>query len=396
MGAYYQIIFLGDTTNEACRKVKDRFFELLNERGYDKQLIAILNRDLTLSSREFGGYDSAKPTFAFYFGKHDHRNKDVDALEKLMRNGDAIYPVFFTTFEQEVPEILRPINGVMYVENNIDYIVNVAFEELRLLRKKRRMFISYKRSDSAAIANQLYDVLSRHQFDVFLDTYSICGATDFQAELHHRITDSDVLIQLNSPNFMDSQWCKEEISEANARQVGVLQINWPKVSPGVANQLSEVKKLTHADFRRHASYNRNTSILKKAVLDEIAMKVEALRARNIAARQDGLTAEFVKEAERQGRTIIKEPMFLVEMRTDREVWYYIPAIGVPQSMDCYESLEMLKKWLHGSKIPNKVFLIYDNLRVLPRWIAHLDWMNQYLEVKTIKKQEFALWLQSTK
>lgn len=393
--AHYQIIFLGDTTCEAYRKVKARFFESLNERGLDKQLIAILDGNLTLSSREVGGYDSAKPTFAFYFGKKDHRNKDVDALKKLMGNGDAIYPVFFTIFEQEMPEVLRPFNGVMYVENNIDYIVNVAFEELRLLRKKRRMFISYKRSDSAAIANQLYDVLSRHQFDVFLDTYSISGATDFQAELHHRITDSDVLIQLNSPNFMNSQWCKEEISEANARQVGVLQINWPKVSSGSANQLSVVKKLTPTDFKR-GNYKGNTTSLKKAVLDEITMKVEALRARNIAARQDGLTAEFVKEAMRQGRKIIKEPMFLVEMRTDGGVWYYIPAIGVPQSMDCYESLEMLEKWLHGSKMPDKVFLIYDDLRVLPRWIAHLDWMNRYLEVKTIKKQEFTSWLQSTK
>ena len=395
MMAHYQIIFLGDTTCEAYRKVKARFFESLNERGLNKQLIAILDGNLTLSPREVGGYDSAKPTFAFYFGKKDHRNKDVDALKKLMGNGDAIYPVFFTIFEQEVPEVLRPFNGVMYVENNIDYIVNVAFEELRLLRKKRRMFISYKRSDSAAIANQLYDVLSRHQFDVFLDTYSISGATDFQAELHHRITDSDVLIQLNSPNFMNSQWCKEEISEANARQVGVLQINWPKVSSGSANQLSVVKKLTPTDFKR-GNYKGNTTSLKKAVLDEITMKVEALRARNIAARQDGLTAEFVKEAMRQGRKIIKEPMFLVEMRTDGGVWYYIPAIGVPQSMDCYESLEMLEKWLHGSKMPDKVFLIYDDLRVLPRWIAHLDWMNRYLEVKTIKKQEFTSWLQSTK
>ena len=395
MGAYYQIIFLGDTTNEACRKVKDRFFELLKERGYDKQLVAILNKDLTLKSSEFGGYDSTKPTFAFYFGKQDHRNKDDEALEKLMSNGDAIYPVFFTTFEQEVPEVLRLINGVKYDEKNIDYIVNIAFEELRLLRKKRRMFISYKRSDSGAIANQLYDVLSRHQFDVFLDTYSISGASDFQAELHHRITDSDILIQLNSPNFMDSLWCQEEISEANARQVGVLQINWPNVPSGDANQLSVVKKLNADDFKKR-KFKGSSSLLKRKVLEEIATKVEALRARNIAARQDGLTTEFVKEAERQGRTIIKEPMFLVEMRTDREVWYYIPAIGVPQSMDCYESLEMLKKWLYGSKIPDKVFLIYDNLRVLPRWIAHLDWMNQYLEVKTIKKQEFASWLQLTK
>lgn len=393
MASYYQLIFLGDIPSEACRKVKRRFFELLRERGLDKQLVAVLDGTLTLTPREEGGYDSAKPTFAFYFGKQNHGDKDVDALKKLIGNGDAVYPVFFTTFEQEVPKELWPINGVQYAEDRLDSIVNVAFEELRLLRKRRRVFISYKRSDSAAVANQLYDVLSRHQFDVFLDTYSIRGAADFQAELHHRITDCDVLIQLNSQGFKDSKWCKEEITEANARRVGVLQINWPGVKPDVIDQLSRTRKLIELDFRRKR-YKRNTSTLKNNVLNQIATDVEAIRARNIAARQDNLTGEFVKEADRQGRAIIKEPLFLVEQMEKGKFWYYIPAIGVPQSWDCYESVRMLERW--NGTLPGKVFLIYDDLSILPSWIAHLEWMNKYLDVKTIKMKEFESWLKIKK
>ncbi len=393
MAAYYQIIFLGDTTCEACRKVKERFFELLNERGLDKKIVAVLDGTLTLAPYENGGYNSAMPTFAFYFGKQGHDDKDVDALKKLMGNGDAVYPIFFTVFEQEVPVELRPINGVHYTEDIVDSIVNVALEELRLLRKKRRVFISYKRSDSAAVANQLYDVLSRNQFDVFLDTYSIRGAADFQAELHHRITDCDVLIQLNSQGFKDSKWCKEEITEANARRVGVLQINWPNVKSDATDQLSRMRKLVELDFKRKR-YKRNTSTLKNKVLNEIARDVEAIRARNIAARQDNLTGEFVKEASRQGRTIIKEPAFLIEEMGGGDYRYYIPAIGVPQSWDCYESVRMLERW--NNKTPQKVFLIYDDLSVLPRWIEHLEWMNKYLDVKTIKMQEFESWLKTEK
>lgn len=393
MAAYYQIITLGDTTSVACRKIKWRFFELLNERGLDKHMVAVLDGALTLASREEGGYDPAMPTFAFYFGKQGHGNKDVDALKKLIGNGDAVYPIFFTVFEQEVPEELRPINGVQYTEEKVDCIVNVALEELRLLRKKRRVFISYKRSDSASVANQLYDVLSRQQFDVFLDTYSIRGAADFQAELHHRITDCDVLIQLNSQGFKDSKWCEEEITEANARRVGVLQINWPGIKPDRRDQLCWTRKLVELDFRRKR-YKRNTSTLKSKVLNELARTVEAIRARNIAARQDNLTGEFVKEANRQGRTIIKEPTFLVEQMENGRYWYYIPAIGVPQSWDCYESVKMLERW--NIVLPEKVFLIYDDLSILPRWIAHLEWMNKYLEVKTIKMQEFESWLKTEK
>ncbi len=393
MNCCYQLILLGDTGCDACLKVKSRFFELLKERGLDREMIAVQDGILTLTSKDAGGYDSAKPTFAFYFGKQVHGDKDVDAVKKLMGNADAVYPVFFTVFEQEVPDVLRPINGVKYVDDKIDSIVDVAFEELRLLRKKRRVFISYKRSDSAAVANQLYDVLSRYQFDVFLDTYSIRGAADFQAELHHRITDCDVLVQLNSQGFKDSKWCKEEISEANARRVGVLQVNWPGVLPDATDQLSVTKKLHDIDFRRKR-YKRNTSALKTKVLNDIAGDVEAIRARNIAARQDNLTGEFVKEANRQGRTIIKEPTFLVEQKNDGKFWYYIPAIGVPQSVDCHESVKMLERW--NGIMPDKVFLIYDDLSILPNWIAHLDWMNHYLEVKTIKMQEFESWLKTIK
>ena len=310
-------------------------------------------------------------------------------------NADAIYPVYFTKdkFSEEVPEVLHKVNGVLYSEGELDSIVNVAFEELRLLRKTRRVFISYKRSESSAVANQLYDVLSRHQFDVFLDTYSIRGAADFQAELHHRITDSDVLIQLNSPGFKDSKWCEEEISDANARKVGVLQLNWPGVHSGPSDQLSIVRQLADTDFRRKR-WKRNTSVLKSKMLSSIAIQVESVRARNLAARQDGLTAEFVKEANRQGRNIIKEPTFLVEERPSGKFWYYIPAIGVPQSINFQDSLKMLGKW--GIKNPEKVFLIYDELSILEDWIKHLDWMSDYFEVKTIKKSEFEKRLTATK
>jgi len=389
MGTYYQLIFLGDTSCSACRSIRTRFFELLEERGLDSSIVAVL--DLAGVSR----YSSIWPAFVFFFGGANRADDCLTELEYLKGNADAIYPVYFTEgkFLEEVPEVLHTINGVLYSEEKLDSIVNVALEELRLLRKTRRVFISYRRSESSAVANQLYDVLSRHQFDVFMDTYSIRGSAGFQAELHHRLTDSDVLIQLNSPHFKDSDWCKEEISDANARKVGVLQINWPGVHSGASDQLSIVRQLADTDFRRKR-WKRNTSVLKSKMLSSIALQVESVRARNLAARQDGLTAEFVKEANRQGRTIIKEPTFLVEEWPSGKFWYYIPAIGVPQSINFHDSLKMLGKW--GIKNPEKVFLIYDELSILEDLIRHLYWMSNYFEVKTIKKSEFEKWLITTK
>jgi hypothetical protein len=160
MNSYYQLILLGDTISETCRKVKGRFFGLLNERGFNKQFVAVLDGSLTLTPPDTGGYDSTKPTFSFNFGKQGQGDNDTNAIKKLMENGDAVYPVFFNNLEEELPEVLRPVNGVKYGKDKLDSIVNVAFEELRLLRKKRRVFISYKRSDSSAVANQLFDIIT--------------------------------------------------------------------------------------------------------------------------------------------------------------------------------------------------------------------------------------------
>ena len=390
MAAYYQLVFLGDESSVAFSRIRERFFELLRERGLSSSLIDVLSADRILLSSEEGGYDPSKPTFAFYIGDVGHADKDIYAVKKLLANADAIFPIYFSEgrFLEEVPKVLHQINGKLYSEEHLDAIVNVAFEELRLLRKKRRIFISYKRSDSVAIANQLYDLLSRHQFDVFMDTYSIRGGAEFQKELHHKITDSDVLIQLNSSSFMDSKWCREEICFANMHQIGVLQVNWPDVKRDGASELCYKIALHDTDFRRKR-FKRNTSLLKKKVLDGIVSKVESIRARNLAARADNLKGEFIKEAMRQGRNIVSEPLHLAEQTKNGYV-YYIPTIGVPQSVDYHESLIMLEK-LVKEKVEG-VFLIYDDLSILPKWIDHLDWMDKYLEVRTIKKHDFGEWL----
>ena len=59
-------------------------------------------------------------------------------------------------------------------------------------------------------------------------------------------------------------------------------------------------------------------------------------------------------------------------------------------MDYHESLIMLEKLLNVKV--ESVYLIYDDLSILPKWIEHLDWMDKYLEVKTIKKHDFGEWL----
>ena len=91
---------------------------------------------------------------------------------------------------------------------------------------------------------------------------------------------------------------------------------------------------------------------------------------------------FIKEAQKVGRVMIQEYKYLVERLEDDNVNVFIPAVGVPQSFDCFESLQF-KSLLRNFK--TRIYLIYDDLRIKRRWIEHLDWLNKSLEVQTIKK-----------
>ena len=71
MGTYYQLIFLGNTLCDACLSIRQRFFELLKERGLDASCVAVLDLARVkegIATAGASGYSSIWPTFVFYFG----------------------------------------------------------------------------------------------------------------------------------------------------------------------------------------------------------------------------------------------------------------------------------------------------------------------------------------
>lgn len=382
----YQLIFLGDIENPVCRAIRDRFHEKIREMGVMEDMF------IDVFATNFDkDYQNKQPSFVYYFGKKDHQGKDEAILEILMSNGDPILPLYFTedAFYEEIPEAIQKMNGKLYQERKLDECVNCALESLRLMRKNRKLFISYRRSDSSKIANQLFDALIRCNYDVFLDAYSIRASENFQDELHHRLSDCDVLIQLYTNGFKDSKWCLQEIAAANQKQIGVVEIVWPDVELDKHNYLCEPLILKPDLFK--GDFKDVNTLLKDDVVEQISYTIESVRARNMAARQDNLVGEFISEAEKLGKQLIQEYVYLTE-RKDRGVRVFIPAVGVPQSYDCFESLRF-KQLLALENV--EIYLIYDDLRIKKKWIEHLDWLNNSsLEVKTIKKKEFAQWLQN--
>ena len=389
----YQLILLGSDV-PIKQDILNRINEELVHLGLPEDFIKVIEPvDL---EREYKGN---QPAFAIYFGDEGGDFKDVHIIEKLIKDGTMILPIYFNdgAFEAEIPQELKKQNGIQYKEHELNRIANIVLQSFELLRSTRKVFISYRRTESTPIAIQLFEALESHNFDVFLDTHSIEKGEPFQDELWHRMSDCDVVVLLNTPGFLESHWCKEEFAEAAAKQIGIVQLVWPNhnikdIDP--SSHLSYPLQLVADDFVDRDYSDKDKSKLAVTIVEKIISEVESVRARNLAARQDNLITEFRNIAEKNGRTVTVQPeKILTEDLPNGSRVIYIPTIGIPQSTNC-QSAEIKRELLGYDEV--SIRLIYDDLRIRDKWLNHLDWLNDNFkkDIKTLKKQDFQIWLQT--
>lgn len=387
----YQLIILGSDI-PIIENILELFTKKLGELNLPNDSLKIINRN-NFEVEYLGN----QPVFVFYFGDINGDFKDIDIAKRLLKEGSMILPIYFTneSFSKEIPKILENQNGIQYKKIEEDRIVNIALEAFELLRSTRKVFISYKRNESTSVAIQLFEALEAHNFDVFLDTHSVGKGEPFQDELWHRMADCDVIVLLNTPEFLNSHWCKEEFAEAGAKQIGIVQLVWPNhnVKMDDTSHISYPKQLSKENFQNDLFDSKDLSKLKPDFVEEVIKDVESVRARNLAARQDSLITDFRSIADKLGRNITVQPeRFLTEDFPNGERRIYIPTIGIPQSTSC-QTAEIKNELLSYGKA--SIRLIYDDLRIREKWIRHLDWLNKNLnvDIKTLKKQDFESWLQ---
>lgn len=382
----YQVIILGTITSLADDIIK-LFYEKLQELNLLTDSYKIIDAPNVETK-----YKGNQPAFILYFGSPDSDHKDVELVDTLIKDGNVILPIFYNSFSKELPKILENQNGLLYNGFQNDKIVDLILEAFGKLRNTRKVFISYKREESTSVAIQLYEALEKNNFDVFLDTHSIKQGEPFQDELWHRMTDCDVIVLLNTPKFLESQWCEKEIAEAGVKQIGIIQLVWPDHKLERMAEVCFPIQLDKGDFVNHNFNHKNISKLIDPVVNSVVQKVESVRARNLASRQDNLITEFLNSARKNNKTVNIQPeRFITEELGNNKRRIFIPSVGIPQSIDCNQSSE-LKKEIRDFSV-DEVYLIYDDVRIREKWLKHLGYLNEYLDVKTIKKQEFDLWLQ---
>lgn len=376
----YQLIVLGQ--NKLLKnKVLSLFFEEIKELGISKNNFRIISTD------NFKDFKNNEPSYCIFFGNTANKNSYSEILERLKNDAVPILPVVenLNNVCKVLPAVLHKINALeIKAKCECSKIVSRILEGLSLLRKTRKVFISYKRDESSTVALQLFEMFERHGFDVFLDTHSVSPAKDFQEELFHRMVDCDVVLMLYTKNFFSSKWTKEEFDKANSMSIGIVKFVWPDVQADASAKLFIPFNLTETDFCDAGLQRLTIWSLQNAV-----NCIESVRARCLAARKSNIVNEFIKSAKNLNISYIHQPNDLIVMENfkgNKNV-LVIPTVGIPQSMHYRFS----KEFIESSKF-SEAFLLYDHTYIRERWLNYLSWLDKYLPIKTVKVAEVEEWL----
>jgi hypothetical protein len=242
----YQILLSSNGADYRVAILRETIRAKLKELGIDGGAVAFFD-DVSISSR-----DRKAPTVGAFLSTAK-KPAPRTGLVDLVRDGLMVVPVVddLVHFDDFVFDELRGINGMDFgaADPNMERVASVMLEGLNLIRRSRRLFISYKRSDTQGVAIQLYEALDHSGFDVFLDTLSIRPGEPFQEVLWHRLADTDVIILLDSPGFLASRWTTKELAAANSTNIQVLQLIWPGNQLEANAAFSQAMPIDIADFQ---------------------------------------------------------------------------------------------------------------------------------------------------
>jgi TIR domain len=347
-----------------------------------------------LSPANISELNAKAPKVGVFFGGGPITDRAERAIELLLGLATVVVPVVpsLRQFTSEVPPVLHSINGMELdpADSQLEQLAALVLECLYLVRKRRRIFISYKRDESRNAAVQLYHELDKRSFDVFLDTHSVRQGDLFQEALWHRMVDSDVVVLLHTKGALSSRWVDEEIARANSMGITVLQLVWPDNSRAGTTHLFEPLYLSESDFKSFDPLADGGGELTPPALSTVAINTERLRARSLASRETFLVNRLCDLARGAGiQTAVQRVRCVDVFSKKRGKIRVFLGVGVPDAVSFQQSV-----WEDGGTPPVETKLMYDPRSIAPSWVSHLDWLHKYLPVKTIKTTEVREWLQT--
>jgi hypothetical protein len=309
------------------------------------------------------------------------RGVEVDAISEARRRGLVIIPVVndLRRFTAIAPAAVHEFNGFELSDlADIGELGGLLLESLGLQRAKRKIFISYARMDSSAVAQQLREAFMARWYSVFLDTISIRPGAVFQEELLQELADSDAVVLLNSPNVKSRPYVQQEIAFADQAGVSGVQVIWP-----------DVARMREGCFFMPLSLDEKTAIIKRgavAALTPLGIKYVLRRVADMRTamqrhRERELLRPVAAYAQAKGWKAVHYLGRHIDLNHGATHIRLDLALGVPTSLDLERAFRAGRMGTPSGR------LLYDPLGITNRQADHLNFLGsrlnlQYLDPRT--------------
>jgi len=277
-----------------------------------------------------------------------------------------------------LPESLSPFNALPWPNASAGSPTPPPTQDILrfagLSEADRRVFISYKRSESSAVAEQLLSALVRRGFNVFLDLYTIDYGAEFQASLKSELASRAMVVLLETAGVTQSKWVMEEINFVRSHKLGLLSIAWPG-PPTSGNPVPRLPILP-ADYRMELNAGDLPSgsagtVLTPQALDQVVREIERTHAIAMARRRrellGSLTAALRSHAVEVGPLDAWSVVATTPIQKERYQFAVLPRAATVDSVyDCE-----LQRATAG--IP-QAFLVQPSTGLTGRQVELLGWV----------------------
>ena len=201
------------------------------------------------------------------------------------------------TTPEKLPTTIEHINAAVWdIENTTAPLTLLAM--LGLVDQERKLFLSYRQTESTPMAVQLHTELVRNRFDVFLDRFALAPGEDFQKRLDEDLGDKAFVVLMESADLQKSAWVQHEIAYAHSHRIDILAITLP----GVAR--SQLVPAIDEAFRIRLSENdfAPDGQLAAETLRVIPERIHLAHAKALRRRREQLLGSLIDQLDQDGCT----------------------------------------------------------------------------------------------
>jgi hypothetical protein len=289
-----------------------------------------------------------------------------------------------TDVPTHVPPEWRHINACFWTNHPHEATWHLL-QRVGLSPEDSRVFISYVRKDTSAVADQLFDALTNAGFDVFLDRCSVPVGVKFQERLMQDLCDKAMVVFLNSQGVKNSQWVGEELTIIKLYRLGLLElrlpggIERPDIDPDFS-QLVNGKDLTSAG----KSYPAGMRKLSKKKLATTLGQIKDIHGKALHRRRyeliDNFAAALMKE--NKAAQVLPDGTFLVARTTVPGEAIVNLTPRLPELAD-YCSLHQRG----GVSTGREGLLISPSPFFVPQRQGHITWLSDLSNIRHINEAQ---------